>query len=77
MGEESEDVEETGDVDKDGDEEEEDEEDEEEEAVAFESFEEELFVFLFSLGDADLKRLERLRNEPLPNMSPALGCRAQ
>ena len=49
MGEESEDGEETGDVDKDGD-----KEDEE----AFEWLES-LFVFWFSLDDADLKRFER------------------
>ena len=32
---------------------------------------------LFSFGDDDLKRLDRLRKLPLPNMSPALGCNAQ
>ena len=72
MGDDREDVEETGDVDKDGD----DDDDEDDDEAAFESFEE-LLVLLFSLGDADLKRLERLRNDPLPNMSPAFGCKAQ
>lgn len=31
----------------------------------------------FSFGDWDLKRLERRRKLPLPNISPAFGCRAQ
>ena len=52
MVEESEDGEETGDVDKDGDKE------DEEAAAAFEWLES-LFVFLFSLDDADLKRFKR------------------
>ena len=33
----------------------------------------------FDFGDveADLKRLERRKKLPLPNMSPAFGCKAQ
>jgi hypothetical protein len=66
-------------VDKEGD------DDDDDEHVAFESFDELLLLllllvfaeFLFSFGDADLKRFDRLKNEPLPNMSPAFGCNAQ
>ena len=61
------DVEDTGEVDKLGDEEFEFE-------LAFESL---FFELLTSLGEADLNRLERLKNDPFPNMSPAFGCRAQ
>ena len=65
-------------MDKEGD------DDDDDEHVAFESLDELLLLvllvfaeFLFSFGDADLKRFDRLKNEPLPNISPAFGCKAQ